>query len=129
MIRATVLGLAALCAWKGLDSSTVGQPSATIRVRNLVLVSADVPEMNHAEPWLAIDPRNPARALAVAIVEPGEHSVAYRSLDGGVTRTRAGRQYYRNANRLGRHSEAASLNPYNLVAYAIGTAGFEPATP
>ena len=43
----------------GLDSPTVRQPSAKIRVRNLGLVSADVPDMNHAQPWLAIDLRNP----------------------------------------------------------------------
>lgn len=85
MIRALSIGLAALCALRTLDSRSVRQASGAIRVRNLGLVSADVPDLNHAEPWLAIDPRNPARALAVAIADPGERSVAYRTVDGGVT--------------------------------------------
>lgn len=40
--------------------------------------------MNHSEPWLAVDPRNTARAVAVAIVDPGGQSVVYRTTDGGA---------------------------------------------
>jgi hypothetical protein len=41
--------------------------------------------VNHAEPWLAVDPRDAARAVAVAIIDPGGQSVTYSTADGGAT--------------------------------------------
>jgi len=59
--------------------------SATIIVRPMGVVSADAPELRYAEPWLAVDPRNPAHAVAVAIVDSGTQTLAYASFDGGAT--------------------------------------------
>ena len=56
---------------------------AAIVVRQTGVVSTDAPGIRHAEPWLAVDPRDPAHAVAVAIVEGGQ-SVAYATFDGGL---------------------------------------------
>ncbi len=66
-------------------------PQAAILIRHHGIVSVDAPTTDHAEPWLAIDPANPARAVAVALAG-GFQSVAYATADTGKTWRRASRE-------------------------------------
>jgi hypothetical protein len=60
-------------------------PHATIVVRPRGVVSGDDPGVPHAEPWLAVDPHNPSRAIAVGLAAGGNQSVAYSTADGGAS--------------------------------------------
>ena len=63
----------------------MGQTAILVRPRGVV--TGDVPRVNHAEPWVAVDPRNPARLVATRILDSGGEFVAYSSRDGtSVTR-------------------------------------------
>lgn len=82
------LGLGALAAiglWQPVAESKAPSPRGNLVVRPLGLVSADAPEANHAEPWLAVDPKDAGRVVAVGILEPGDGSVVYASSDTGKT--------------------------------------------
>jgi hypothetical protein len=59
--------------------------ATSIVVTRAAVISTDAASINHAEPWLAVDPQNPARAIAVALVDGGNQSVVYSTADGGVT--------------------------------------------
>jgi len=48
-------------------------------------VSADAPTVNHAEAWLAVNARNPARAVVAALADRGTGSVVYATADSGKT--------------------------------------------
>ena len=80
-----VLALLGSAAAPSLPTAT-GQAAILVRPRGVV--TADVPRVNHAEPWVAVDPRNPARLVATGILDSGGESVAYSSRDGGVTWSR-----------------------------------------
>lgn len=73
----------------GTVSATVNRrlhrpvPPVAIIVRPVGVVSADAPDLGFAEPWLAVDPRNPAHSVAVAIVDSGTQTIAYATSDGG----------------------------------------------
>ncbi len=58
---------------------------AAITVHLGGIISSDGPRADHAEAWVAVDPENPARAVVVSIVGPGDESVAYATADGGKT--------------------------------------------
>jgi hypothetical protein len=64
------------------------QPAA-ITVTLGPIISAAEPKTDHVEPWLAVDPTNPRRAVAIAIA--GSGSAAYATSDGGASWTRAHR--------------------------------------
>ena len=54
-------------------------------VRHLGRVSADAPNSNHAEAWLAVDPTNPGRVVVAALADSGDGTVVYASGDTGNT--------------------------------------------
>jgi hypothetical protein len=63
--------------------------SPTIVVRPAGTVTADAPGVNHAEPWLVVDPRDASHAIAVSLADGGGQSVAYTTFDGGHSWRRA----------------------------------------
>jgi hypothetical protein len=80
-----VLALVGSAAAPSLRTA-MGQTAILVRPRGVV--TGDVPRVNHAEPWVAVDPRNPARLVATGILDSGGEFVAYSSRDGGVTWSR-----------------------------------------
>jgi len=70
-----------LLVWVGRVDA--GQQTPVITVTHLGIVSSTAASIDHAEPWLAIDPNNPSRAMAVSRVGSGDRSMAYLTTDAG----------------------------------------------
>lgn len=75
--------LVAAAAMSAAMATDLRAQSITIDLRSHV--SAALPATDHAEPWVAVDPRHPRRAIAGAMVDSANGSVVYYTHDGGVS--------------------------------------------
>ncbi len=84
--RPVVIPLALAIGWIATRGPLPHAPA--IRVRLGPIISSDALTTDHAEPWLAVDARNPGRAIAASLTD-SDGSVVYATKDAGKTWARA----------------------------------------